>query len=110
MKPLPLPRKVELNKPVKFNFDLASPCRDPRVRAQADKSLVDSEWTATFNDEATPDVSEPFAVPYPPMLAKLEELRAWLIPARLLREGKNSVELTLKSGEPLSVLFVDLAF
>jgi hypothetical protein len=43
------------------------------------------------------------------MLAKPEELHAWLIPARLLREGKNSLQVTLKSGQPLNVLFVDLA-
>lgn len=111
-KPLPVPRKIELNKPAKFNFDLAAPRGDARVRIQADKSLAGSEWTASFNGEAIlpkEDVSEPFAAPHPSMLAKPEELRAWLIPARLLREGKNSLELILKSGEPMIVLFVDLA-
>jgi hypothetical protein len=43
------------------------------------------------------------------MLAKPEELRAWLIPARLLREGHNSLEVTQKSGTPVTILFVDLA-
>jgi hypothetical protein len=79
---------------------------------QADASLATSEWTATYNGEAvsaTLDVSEPFAVTYPSMLAKPEELRAWWIPAKLLREGKNSLEVTMKSGKPLTVLFVDLA-
>lgn len=67
----------------------------------------------TINGEAliaVMDVSAPFAVPYPSMLAKPEEQRAWLVPARLLREGKNSLEVIMKSGEPVSVLFVDLAF
>jgi hypothetical protein len=57
----------------------------------------DGQWAATFNGEAIAadaDVSEPFAVPYPSMIAKPEELRAWLVPARLLREGKNSLEVT----------------
>ena len=54
-------------------------------------------------------MSEPFAVPYPSMLAKPEELRAWTIPARLLHEGKNSLEVTLKSEGTFTVLFVDLA-
>jgi hypothetical protein len=112
MKPLPVPRMIELNKPAKFHFDLASPRGDARVRMQADASLATSEWTATYNGEAvsaTLDVSEPFAVTYPSMLAKPEELRAWWIPAKLLREGKNSLEVTMKSGKPLTVLFVDLA-
>jgi hypothetical protein len=43
------------------------------------------------------------------MLGKTEELRAWLIPARLLRDGKNSLEVTQTRGEPVTVMFVDLA-
>lgn len=116
MKPLPVPRKISLNKPEKFNFDLAAPADgwkdDARVRIQSDKNLAASEWTATFNGEpisATDNVSEPFAVPYPSMLAKPEVLRAWTIPAKLLREGKNSLEVTQKSGEAVLVVFVDLA-
>ncbi|HRH97801.1 MAG TPA: hypothetical protein PLB55_17815 [Prosthecobacter sp.] len=115
-KPLPVPRKIEIGKPAKFNFDLAAPAggwkSDARVRIQIDKALDADEWTATFNGEATaatPDVSEPFAVSYPSMVATPEELRAWTIPAKLLREGKNSLEVTLKTGEPVSVVFVDLA-
>ncbi|MCB1279115.1 hypothetical protein, partial [Prosthecobacter sp.] len=85
---------------------------DARIRIQTDKSLIGTEWTATFNGEAieaTHDISEPYAVPYPSMLAKPEELRAWTIPAKRLREGKNSLEVTQRSGGVCSVLFVDLA-
>lgn len=116
MKPLPVPRKIEAAKAAKFNFDLAAPeggwRSAARVRIQADKSLASTDWTATFNGEpiaATPDVSEPFAVPYPSMVARPEELRAWNVPATLLRAGKNSLEVTLESGEAVAVLFVDLA-
>ena len=83
-----------------------------RVRIQADKSLGDAEWTATFNGEvvsASADVFEPFAVPYPSMIAKPDELRAWIVPARLLREGKNSLEVIQNTGKPVSMVFVDLA-
>jgi hypothetical protein len=82
------------------------------IRIQADKSLKDSKMIANFNDEAipsTPEISEPFSVPYPSMLAKPDELRAWLIPARLLSDGRNTFSVTLKSGTPFSVQFVDLA-
>lgn len=112
MKPLPVPRQIEPGKPAKFNFDLAAPHGDARVRIQADRNLANIEWTAVFNGEAisaTNDVTEPFAVPYPSMIAKPEELRAWIIPAKLLRDGKNSLEVTQKTGEPVSVVFVDLA-
>ncbi len=116
MKPLPVPRKVEPGKPQKFNFDLAAPLRgwkqDMRLRLQADQSLSDSEWQATFNGEAlspTNDVSEPFTVSYPSLLGRPEELRAWSVPAKLLREGKNSAEFTSKAGKMISIVFVDLA-
>ena len=116
MKPLPLPRKLEPGKSAKFTFDLAPPAggwtQDARIRIQTDKPLVNAEWAATFNDEpltATNDVSEPFPVPYPSLLGKPDELRAWIIPARLLRAGKNSLEVTLRAGESLSVVFLDLA-
>jgi hypothetical protein len=70
------------------------------------------EWAATFNGEAvsaTSDVSEAFAVPYPSMIAKPDELRAWTIPAKLLHDGKNSLEVTQKTGDPITAVFVDLA-
>ena len=107
-----MPRKLELNKPAKFNFDLASPRGDARVRILADRNLAGSEWNAFFNGEAispTDDVSEPFVVPFPSMLGKPEEIRAWQIQASSLREGKNSLEITQTRGEPVTVLFVDLA-
>ena len=116
MKPLPVPRKIEAGKPAKFSFDLASPVggwkQEARVRIQADKPLGNGEWTATFNGELlnpTHDISEPFPVPYPSLLGKPEELRAWTLPAKLLREGQNSLEVTLRAGEPVAVIFVDLA-
>ncbi len=115
-KPTSLPRRIEPGKPAKFTFDLAPPEGGwqgaMRLRVQADKSLGASEWLATFNGEAlagTADVSEPFAVPYPVMLGKPEELRAWTVPAKLLREGKNSAEVTLVKGEGVTIGFVDLA-
>lgn len=111
-KPSPVPRKIELNKSAKFNFDLVGPHGDARVRIQADKTLAGSEWSAVFNGETvspTDNVSEPFAVPYPSMLGKPEELRAWLIPAKLLKQGMNSLEVTMTKGGSLSIVFVDLA-
>jgi hypothetical protein len=116
MKPLPLPRFIESAQTAKFHFDLAAPAHGwkqaMRIRIQTDKSLKDLELIANFNDEAippTPDTSEPFSVPYPSMLAKPEELRAWLIPSKLLREGRNTFSVSLKSGTPFSLQFVDLA-
>ncbi|GEP43595.1 hypothetical protein BGE01nite_28860 [Brevifollis gellanilyticus] len=116
MKPPPVPRKVESGKPQKFNFDIAAPSggwkQNLRLRIQSDQSLSDTEWQATFNGEPispTNDASEPFAVPYPSLMGKPEELRVWTVPAKLMREGKNSAEFTSKAGKTVSITFVDLA-
>ncbi len=113
-KPLPVPRKIEPGKPANFIFDLAAPRggwkRDARLRIQADKPLGDSKWLAKFNGEALPatgDVTEPFAVPYPSLIGKPEELRAWLVSARLLADGINRLELASDAGA--TVVFVDLS-
>jgi len=111
-KPPAVPRKITRGKTEKFNFDLASPRGDARVRIQSDKSLAGGEWTALFNGvqlSASDDVTEPYDVPFPSMLGKPEELRAWIVPAALLREGKNSLEVTRQSGDECAIVFVDLA-
>lgn len=116
MKPLQVPRKIEPGRSAKFNLDLAAPAggwkKDARARIQADRRLGDSEWTAAFNGEpvsATSDVSEPFSVACPSMMGEPDELRAWTVPAGLLREGLNSLEVVVHGGPACSVLFVDLA-
>jgi hypothetical protein len=75
------------------------------------QSLGASTWSAILNGEvvaASTDVSEPFPVPYPSMMGKPDELRAWTVPAGLLREGRNTLEVSLHNGPSCSVLFVDL--
>lgn len=117
MKPLPLPRHIQSGQTAKLNLDLAAPAAGwsgtARLRLQAAASLLGTEWKATFNAVPlmpTTDVSEPFTVPYPSMLGQPEELRAWSVPGALFKEGKNTLEFTLQSGEAASVVFVDLAF
>ena len=115
-KPLPVPRKFVANMPTRFNFDLAAPQAgwkgNARLRIQFDKPPGDALWSAKFNGEviaATADVSEPFAVPYPSMMGKPEELRAWLVPAKLLAEDVNRFELTPQGNTDASIIFLDLA-
>jgi hypothetical protein len=115
-KPLPVPRKIVPGTPAKFNFDLAAPeggwKRDARLRIQCDKAPGDAPWSATFNGQpltASSDVSEPFPVPYPSMMGKPEELRAWTIPAKWLTNGINRLELTLQPKGEVAIIFLDLA-
>ncbi len=96
--------------------------KDGRLRIQSYADLRGSHWAATLNGEAiavtenrseaelerdertgvpaqpvaeTQNRAEPYTNPYPPMLGRSYEMRAWLVPARLLRPGLNRVEVTV---------------
>ncbi len=114
MKPLQVPRKIEPGQPAPFRFDLAPPAGGwqgtARLRVQADRPLSGGSWQARFNGEdidLTHDVSEPFPVPYPSLLGRPDEMRAWQVPSSLLRDGINRLEIT--AAEACTILFVDLA-
>ena len=111
-----LPKQFEPGETVSFTIDMASPAdswkMDARLRIQGRQSLGDSRWRARFNGvdlNATGDVSEPYPNPYPPMLGKPEELRAWIVPVGLLKDGINTIEITLVKGELCEIIFLDVA-
>jgi hypothetical protein len=110
-----LPRRIAPGQTAAFEFDLAPPSgawqRGGRLRVQAEGAFGARVVTAHLNGvelAASDDVSEPYANPYPPMLGAKDELRAWLVPAKLLRDGANRVEFTLEKGDEVGVVFVDL--
>ena len=111
-----LPRKLARGQTATFTLDLAPPTggwqRGGRFRIQADPPFGECRCLARLNGTdlaPTQDVSEPYPNPYPPMLGQPEELRAWLVPANLLRDGPNQIEMTLQAGDPAQLVFLDLA-
>ena len=115
LRPPTLPRKLEPGKTTTFTLDLAPPVggwkRAGRLRIQGEGALGDGRWQVLFNGiklmPAT-DVSEPFPNPYPVMLGKPEEMRAWTVPAEQLQDGHNQVEIKLNQGKPASLVYLDL--
>jgi hypothetical protein len=108
----PLPQKIVTGATTKFALDLATASGAGRLRIQSESSLDNSRWQARLNGvelAPTDDVSEPFPNPYPPMLGKPDEMRAWLVPAGLLRDGANQVEFSLLSGPATRLAYLDLA-
>ena len=112
----PMPKKVDPGKPTVFTLDMAPPEDDwkvnGRLRIQCSESLGDSKWMARFNGvdlEPSSGVSEPYPNPYPPLLGKPEELRAWNVPIDLMEDGINSIEITMTEGEPAEIVVLDLA-
>lgn len=115
-KPPPVPVGVASGKPVKFTFDFAPPAggwnAEARLRIQGAGPLGDAHWRAWFNGTeltSSDDRGEPFANPFDALLGRPEELRAWRVPAQLLLDGRNRAEFTLESGEPATLVFIDLA-
>lgn len=116
VRPPVLPRKMEANQTTTFTLDLAPPeggwKRGGRLRIQGESTLAESRWRARLNGvELTPtdDVSEPYPNPYPSLLGQPEELRAWLVPVRVLNVGLNRLELTMETSPSLRLAFLDLA-
>lgn len=110
-----LPRTIEPGKPAEFALDLAQPAegwkRAGRMRLQIDGDHGDRQWSVSFNSrrlESAIDVSEPYPNSSPTMLGKPEALRAWSVPAALIKDGVNRVEITLDKGESASAVFLDL--
>jgi hypothetical protein len=111
-----VPRDVAVGKPATFTFDVAPPAggwrQGGRLRIQAESDLGDSRWSARLGErelQPTSNVAEPYANPYPTMLGKPEEMRAWQVPADALAAGSLRVEVTCNSGEPARIDFLDLA-
>jgi len=115
-KPTQVPRKLEKGKPVTFIQELAPPTggwkKGGRLRIQSQASLRGSQWNAHLNGHPllpSEDLSEPYTNPYPPLLGTADEMRSWIVPADILRDGTNRLELTLESGTPTTLVFIDLA-
>lgn len=109
-------RALRIDRPVRITLDMAPPRGGWRIggrlRVQSKTSFADRRLVVRFNGtvlEATANVSEPYPNPYPDGLGSAETLRAWTVPAGLLTDGDNTIEIRLVQGEPVVLSFVDLA-
>ncbi len=116
VRPPHLPRKLEAGKKAVYNLDLAPPREGwqhaGRLRIQLEEENHTGTWKALINGKelvSSADVSEPFPNPYPPMLGKPSQMRAWSVPVELLKDGRNQFEFILESGEPVELEYLDLA-
>jgi hypothetical protein len=108
----PFPRAMKTGDTAVFAWDMAPRKSGAKLRVQAEKSLGDSRWRAVINGkrlEPTVDVSEPFENRYTQLLGQPEEHRAWAIPAEVLIDGINRIEITLEQGDPATLVMMDVA-
>ena len=100
-------------------MDMAPPAggwkSEGRLRIQSndrDNSIASMRLICRFNGvelQDTDDISEPYPNPYPATLGGPETLRAWTVPAKLLKDGINTIEVTVVEGEQVKIIFIDLA-
>ncbi len=110
------PLRANAGETVRVELDGAPPAGGwsgaARLRIQTAKDLTDQRLSVKLNGtplEADADIREPYPNPYSPLLATAETLRAWRVPADILRDGPNQIDVKLESGAMVELLFVDLA-
>jgi hypothetical protein len=83
-----------------------------RLRLQSMDAFGDRKVKVRINGTAlseTPDISEPYTPISPALLGNETNLKAWIVPAEILRAGENEIEIRLESGDTLEVFVLDLA-
>ncbi len=115
VRPPVLPRGLKEGNKTSFELDMAPPSSGwqgiGRLRLQADATLEGRILQARCNGTAlaaVEDVSEPFENPYPSLLGKPETMRAWVVPAALLKDGLNTLEFSHQAGKPVTLEYMDL--
>lgn len=115
VRPPLLPRKLAPGQKTVFHMDLAPPSdgwkKEGRLRVQFEEKAAGRKVRLRFNGKelaTNGDVSEPFANPNNTLLGTPEQMQAWSVPASLVRDGGNEIEVALMEGEALTVHYLDL--
>lgn len=116
VRPPVLPRGLKEKAKTSFELDMAPPTGgwkgQGRLRLQADATLEGRNLEARCNGqllESVSDVSEPFDNPYPSLLGRAENMRAWSLPTALLKNGKNIFEFRHLGGKPVTLEYLDVS-
>lgn len=116
-----LPAETAVGNPTRLLLDMvppvteqhADPGRPPpcRLRLHTKQALTsDHALTVRFNGrmlDLCPDTSRFFGNPFDPMISPLENRRAWLLPTALIQDGQNMVDVELKTGQNVCLVYVD---
>jgi hypothetical protein len=82
-----------------------------RLRLHVKEEIGDRRITATVNGtplNPTDDVGAFYDNPFDTMITPNEKhRRAWTVPAERIRDGLNKIVLTLESGAPLTLIWID---
>ena len=111
-----LPEDVSVGETVTFDMDMAPPTDgwvlDGRLRIQSLEFAVGQLWEAKINGVLlipSSDVSEPYPTNLTHMTLTADHYRAWEVPASLLIDGINEIQITLQGGVATDLWYLDLA-
>lgn len=114
--PTDLPCRLSRGDDQEFTFDLIAPTRgwqrDGRLRVQTAAPLGRAKLLVKFGGgtlEPTRDVSEPFPNGFAGLLGTPENTRAWVVPAPIIREGRNTIEVSMEGANEVQIDYIDFA-
>jgi len=86
--------------------------RPARLRLHTRYALTNAHDIAVrFNGtalEPTPDTTRFFGNPFDPMISPRKHRRAWLLPRGIVKAGLNTIEVTMKAGKPIKIVYLDV--
>ncbi|MBE6633638.1 MAG: hypothetical protein E7620_04750 [Ruminococcaceae bacterium] len=110
-----LPRQLIPSIPTNFDMYLVAPeggwSTDGVFRLQSEALMGNRVIAVKFNGtvlSSIPYAGEAYDHPYTQMLGVAANYLCYSVPKELLKEGKNTVQVTLTSGSVITLCFVDL--
>lgn len=114
LRDLPLPALLQRNEPQRFSMEMApvdGVHRDGILRLRSDEAIADRGIEVKVNGAPlapTPFVAKPLPHPYEAWLGSEEDTRSFACPVGLVRKGANEIEVTVKSGIRVKVIYLEV--
>lgn len=112
----PLPAILKRNHRHTFQFEMAPTERHRRdgvLRLRSNEAIADREIEVRFNGvvlKRIPYVEKPLPHPYDAWLGRAEENQCFALPVDTAIRGVNSVEVTVKMGIRVRIIYLDATF
>lgn len=105
-------------KTLNFEMQLSPPQNgwknNGRIRMQTIDPCRSMEFSVKINGhelKKTDNISEPYPYPYPSFFGLGDEtnIKAWTVPVKILKQGVNTIDITMIQGGMNQIFYIDLA-
>jgi hypothetical protein len=111
-----MPQKLSSGKSAQLIMDLEPPTggwqSTGKFRIQTSETMGNARFSVNINQTALTeidDISEPYETDYKPLLATTQNARAWQVKPDALKQGINTIEITMLEGDSVEIVYLDLA-